>query len=310
MLYYFKLPVVTKHTNTKYLEPPYYLGGPIYLFNYINIYSDLSKTWVNHASILNIQINDFACIKLDRSNVFKHYLALLPKSKDEMYELLNGNYELWLRMPYELFKSISKKTKFKMNNINIYISIVDVIASDESMTTFKLINSTHIRTMRTDIFRLLFNPISSSNIYILDERDFRPSHVMNTYSDNINDIIIVSLPKFIISNVDKVGTSFIHDMEYGFYVTHDDDDYHLYDKVQIKGKWYNYRNHRYQHIFVNIDDNLYHVSCKSANNPISDVDLYEKINVDIFEPEKLPGVKFEKTDGGFFDDSMIEVEVK
>lgn len=309
MLYYFKLPVVTKHTNTKYLEPPYYLGGLTYLFNYINIYSDLNKTWVNQASISNVKINDFACIKLDRSKVFKHYLALLPESKNELYEALNGNFELWLRMPYELFKSISKKTKFRMNNINIYLSIVDVIASDESMTTFKLIDSTHIRTMRTDIFRLLFNPISSSNIYILDERDFRPSHVMNTYSDNINDIIIVSLPKFVISNVDKVGTSFIHNMEYIFYVTHDD-DYHLYDKVQIKGKWYNYRNHHYQHIFVNIDDELYHISCKSTNDPISDVDLYEKINVDIFEPEKLPGVKFEKTDGGFFDDSMIEVEVK
>lgn len=318
MLYYFKLPVVTKHTNTKYLKPPYYLGGLNYLFDYINIYSDLSKTWINQANISNIKINDFACIALDKDNVFKYYFALLPKSDDELYELLKSDDKLWLRMPYELFKSISKKTKFKVNNINVYLSIVDVIASDASMTTFKLLNSIHARTMKTDIFRLLFNPISSSNIYMLDERDFRPSITRpyselysGPYLENINDIIKVSLPEFVKSNINAIGTSFKYNMQNLFEISIGaDDDYRFFDKVQIKGKWYNYRNQHHRHIFVNIDDELYHISCKSTNDPISDVDLYEKINVDIFEPEKLPGVKFEKTDGGFFDNTMIEVEVK
>lgn len=270
--------------------------------DYINIYTSLSNPWVDDVvSIENLNLRNYAYVLLNRNKIKRTTL--------EHYA------NLFLKMPLNLLKHISKKTNSKVDDIDIFFSIVDVIASDESMTTFKLINSKHARTMQTDIFRLLFNLIDSSDIYWLKERDF-----LSRYNEdhiniiNINSIVDMSLPKFIKSKSDKIGHSFIQGIK-NFFDTesffHDKSYYGYYDKIRINGKCYNYRNNHYKHLFVNINNELYSFSYRSDPDiHISDVGIYEKLNVDIIEPEKLPGVKLEKTDGGFFDDRMIEVEVK
>lgn len=294
--------MITNHIAKKDLESMRRSWRCDYL-DYINIYTNLSNHWVDDVvSIENLNLRNYAYVLLNRNKIKRTTL--------EHYA------NLFLKMPLNLLKHISKKTNSKVDGIDIFFSIVDVIASDESMTTFKLLNSKHARTMQTDIFRLLFNLIDSSDIYWLKEGDFLSRYNYEDHINiiNINSIVDMSLPKFIKSKSDKMGHSFIQGIKNFFDAEkffHNKLYYGYYDKIRINGKWYNYRNNHYKHLFVNINNELYSFSYKSDPDiNISDVGIYEKPNIDIIEPEKLPGVKLEKTDGGFFDDMMIEVEVK
>ena len=237
-------------------------------------------------------------------------LGLMNLVRRNYVKLIKENDPLYVSIPTEIMNQLHPiDMNIKHDGLSMYFVVVDIIDSDEYKTVISPIDSKDRFTINTKVANKLFNLIDKADYYVFNHSEHKS---LTPYTDYKHRWLYNSL-EYTLSFSAKwkvfVGYHFTCDFS-----TLDCAKRYYYDGFIYRNK--KYQMNKTDGIFINAEGNIIFIETDGLLN-ISRVELYEieMMNVEVIEPEEpepipLPGVCLTKSDNGFFDDNVIEVEVK
>lgn len=225
-----------------------------------------------------------------RNNLHKSYddfcklystYANYDKDPDDFDDMISC-----VKMDNDLFMKIVKRTNIKTDGIDHYIGLVDVVSSDDKFTIIRPICSAERYILDTAVFRILFKRVSDDNKYTV------------TYSKLSAIYPSPSFPKW-----SDISVGYKSD---GYYTS-----YRVYKIRGINKKITIKNDNENKYALLNVDGVIliYEMS-EDLYVPESDMEVYvDPVEYEIIDPLKLPGEASQETDGGFFESTIINVDV-
>lgn len=222
-------------------------------------------------------------------------------------KLLDNDDSLFVAVNDDILKQLHPiDMKMKYNAIPIYCIIVDVLDSNESITVIRSIHSKDRFSINTKVANMLFKSLNKSLYTAFSpDKSWRLKQHIHQFSSWLADSL-----KFKLSFsawVDYLRSS----------LTSYESKSDFYDIFIYNGKEYKYD--KTYGLFVNIDNEVIFIETNEefieskaslCNIENLEAEVIEPEQTQPIQPAKLPGTCLVKTDNGFFDDAVIEVDVK
>lgn len=201
---------------------------------------------------------------------------------------------------------------FEHDGLKICCSVVDVVSSNSYKTVIKPIGSKDFLTVSTSAARRLFTPLNKSDyIDLFDEDD--ENWLFNSRCPHPSKYPDENRLHFF--RAFSAQLSFRAKIKYLLnpcYITHGHDGKYA-DIAIFNGK--KYSRDKFKGMLCHIEGQVKFISYTVQNTiskqTLCETEVMETEVVDMPGPPKeLPGVKLKKEDNGFFEDAVIEVDVK